>query len=778
MPGVLRKTFAALAMLAALAATSAFAQQGGQARFAFVIGNDLYQDAPLPTAANDAGLIADTLTSAGFDVTGARNLDQDTLRSSYREFLEKVAEAGPQAIAFVYLSGYGVQFEGENYLVPAGAQVARDSDIPLNAVRLSDLTKALAGLGAGAKIVVFDLAHPYPPASAPGLALIDPNPGMLVAMNAAPGTVAPAESGPYSAYAQALAEMIGNPGMPLAGVFDQARLRVAALTNGAEVPWDESRIEQPFVFFAAAPGAPPPEVTAADVQARITRPIRDFPADQAYAAALERDTLQGYEDFLVVYPTSPYARTVRGLLAARREALTWRHTLDAGSAEAYWSYLRRYPKGPHATEARQILGMLAAAVQPPPDFAPLDYDVPPPPSVEVVYFDAPQPFFYDPDYAPPPLPVVFLPPPPPWWVLPPPRRIEQENVYFLPGVEHREEPSWRRPPPYVVPPPQPVYEHGGPPPGQRITPYVAIPAALAAGIAAGRLMKGSSGTPEKANLPGQPPQKPVLLPPVTAPPKHTGPSSLLPPAGGPTLPGGGHPNQPPSHPSAGLPPGGQPLPGAGGSNPPSGRPNNQPPGHPAAGLPPGSQPLPGAGGSNPPSGRLNNQLPSHPAAGLPPGGPTLPGAGGSNPPSGHPNNQPPGHPAAGLPPGGQPLPGAGGRTLPRNESVTEPRPPSSPSLLRETKPAPEHNAPPPPRIAEPSPPPHAAPPHPQPELRTAAPPPQPHIASPPPPPPQPHLSPPPQQVRQAPPPPPPPQHPAGNPPPKQDCGHPGQPACK
>ena len=169
MPGVLRKTFAVLAVLAAFVTSSAFAQQGEQARFAFVIGNDLYQEAPLPTAANDAGLIADTLKSAGFEVTGARNLDQDTLRSSYREFLEKVAAAGPGSVAVVYLSGYGLQFEGENYLVPAGAQVARDSDIPLNAVRLSDLTKPLAGLAAAAKIAIFDLAHRYPPASAPGL---------------------------------------------------------------------------------------------------------------------------------------------------------------------------------------------------------------------------------------------------------------------------------------------------------------------------------------------------------------------------------------------------------------------------------------------------------------------------------------------------------------------------------------------------------------------------------------------------------------------------------
>ena len=93
-------TFVALVLATALARA-----QVTEARFGFVIGNDGYEGADLKTAANDAGLVAETLRSAGFDVTGARNLDQETLRASYREFLEKVQAAGPGAVAFVYLSG-------------------------------------------------------------------------------------------------------------------------------------------------------------------------------------------------------------------------------------------------------------------------------------------------------------------------------------------------------------------------------------------------------------------------------------------------------------------------------------------------------------------------------------------------------------------------------------------------------------------------------------------------------------------------------------------------
>jgi hypothetical protein len=64
-------------------------------RIALVIGNAGYQVGALATPANDAGLVAQTLQAAGFDVVGARDLDQDSLRRAFRDFLEKATGAGP-----------------------------------------------------------------------------------------------------------------------------------------------------------------------------------------------------------------------------------------------------------------------------------------------------------------------------------------------------------------------------------------------------------------------------------------------------------------------------------------------------------------------------------------------------------------------------------------------------------------------------------------------------------------------------------------------------------
>ena len=131
-------------------------------RFALVIGNDEYRAAKLATSANDAGLVADALQSAGFTVTGARNLDQATMRESVREFIGQVSAAGPDAVALIYLAGIGLQFQGENYFVPVDADIQRDVDVPLQAIRVSDFTQPLAALPGRVKIVILDAARQNP----------------------------------------------------------------------------------------------------------------------------------------------------------------------------------------------------------------------------------------------------------------------------------------------------------------------------------------------------------------------------------------------------------------------------------------------------------------------------------------------------------------------------------------------------------------------------------------------------------------------------------------
>jgi uncharacterized caspase-like protein len=397
-----------LLLLALVLSPQANAQE---ARLALVIGIANYKEAPLATAANDAGLVAQTLQAAGFDVTGVVDLDREALRHTLRDFVAKVQQAGPNAVVFVYLSGRGLQYAGENYFVPADAVVQREADVPLVTVRLTDFTRALAGLPAKARIFVLDGARSLHFATegapfASGFALVDAEPGSLYAFNAAPSSIAPDEAGPYGIYAQALVEMMRDGGS-LDQVFIGTRLRANELSNGAIVPWDSSKIETPIFFFERDANAPP----LPNLASQENQPLAGLPVSEAYWLVVERDTLSGYEDFLAAYPREPLSLRVSALLAARREALTWSRAVAANTPQAYWTYMRRYPQGPHFADARRRLSVLAAALDPPPRFDPYDFEgLPPPTEDEDEIIDQPVLIFNDPAFPRlPPLPTSILP---------------------------------------------------------------------------------------------------------------------------------------------------------------------------------------------------------------------------------------------------------------------------------------------------------------------------------------------------------------------------------
>ena len=307
--------------------------------------------------------------------------------------------------AFVYLAGRAVQYNGDNYFVPVDAQINRDADVPIEAIRIADFAHALAATPGRARIIVLDAARANPYAAqgsplAPGLALVDPEPGELIAFNAAPGTLAGDEEGPYGVYGKTLAGAIRQGGVDIAQAFDQTRVSVNAETQGALLPWSASKLGGPFYVFERAADAPPPALSFAQTE---RRPISSFSAEDAYSAAVERDTIKGYREFLAAYPHSDQARRVRAILAVRREAAYWRRTVSADTPRAYWTYLHVYPRGPHIPDARRRLAMLSAGFEPPPDFRPEAFaDLPPPPPDELAYDD--QPIYAFDDFGPPPPP--------------------------------------------------------------------------------------------------------------------------------------------------------------------------------------------------------------------------------------------------------------------------------------------------------------------------------------------------------------------------------------
>jgi uncharacterized caspase-like protein len=161
-------------------------------------------------------------------------------------------------------------------------------------------------------------------------------------------------------------------------LFDGARLRVNELTNGAQVPWYSTNLQKDFKFFRRGPDAPTRSDAPEGATWMRSRPMRSLSADDAYFTALLRDTLDAYAEFVAEYWHDPMTNRVRALLAIRREAITWRRSVQANVPNSYWTYLDRYPQGPHVADARRLLARLGAEIKPPAKFTRMEYDVPPP----------------------------------------------------------------------------------------------------------------------------------------------------------------------------------------------------------------------------------------------------------------------------------------------------------------------------------------------------------------------------------------------------------------
>jgi caspase domain-containing protein len=102
---------------------AASAPHTAERRTALVIGNSSYAEGPLANPVNDATDMANILQQMGFAVTLLRDADLRRLRAAIEIFRK---ELRPGVVGLFYFAGHGLQVKGENYLVPIGAQIARE----------------------------------------------------------------------------------------------------------------------------------------------------------------------------------------------------------------------------------------------------------------------------------------------------------------------------------------------------------------------------------------------------------------------------------------------------------------------------------------------------------------------------------------------------------------------------------------------------------------------------------------------------------------------------
>ena len=235
-------------------------------RVALVIGNSAYRSDPLKNPANDARDMAEKLRGLGFVVTHLEDVGFRQMISAFQEFSRS---AEKYDVRLLYYAGHGLQFKDSNYLIPIDADLKTETDISRQAVLFDDLAERLAQIKGGVNIFILDACRHNPFSNLfaygasgrriqlRGLATPEPNIGLappkqagvgsFIAFSTQPGHIAldnPSERN--STYAKHLLKHVDATDLRIEDLFQRVRRGVREETQGRQVPWEQTSLEQPF----------------------------------------------------------------------------------------------------------------------------------------------------------------------------------------------------------------------------------------------------------------------------------------------------------------------------------------------------------------------------------------------------------------------------------------------------------------------------------------------------------------------------------------------------
>ncbi|WP_294541225.1 caspase family protein [uncultured Rhodoblastus sp.] len=271
-------------------------------RVALIVGNSDYARViKLGNPENDAHDLADALRGLNFEVIFKINVDQRGLGAALEEF-ERKAQGADTALFF--FAGHGLQFRGQNYLLPVDADLEDEVSLKYNTLAIEKVREALDS-ASGVKIMILDACRNNPlsdklvtrtaglsrsAALTRGLARLDRTEGMVVAYATQADQVAQDGAGRNSPFSSALVRRLKEPNLEIATLFRRVAQDVYEQTGGRQRPELSISLLQDFYL------------NIHDDDSRQWRRI----GPNASEAELR--------DFIAKFPSSPYVRDAQSRL--------------------------------------------------------------------------------------------------------------------------------------------------------------------------------------------------------------------------------------------------------------------------------------------------------------------------------------------------------------------------------------------------------------------------------------------------------------------------------
>lgn len=301
-----------------LFAASALAER----RVALVIGNGAYpKPMDLPNGPKDAKALALALERLGFEVVSGYDLPYAKLNDTLKDFSRKVSDAD---VGLFFYSGHGMQAAGENHLIPVDAKLKHAEDLDFETIKMSTILRQMLR-GPKVKIVLLDACRDNPLAQqlardsspvtrslapATGLGRIETvsASGTMIAFATAPGSVALDGDDRHSPFTAALLKHIESPDVDIDVMMKRVRGEVVTATGNRQEPFTESSLTTEFFLNGKAPTEAALPATTNGTISKDTQTLLELAKWQAVEKS---NKVEDYQNFLKQFPNGNFAKEAR-----------------------------------------------------------------------------------------------------------------------------------------------------------------------------------------------------------------------------------------------------------------------------------------------------------------------------------------------------------------------------------------------------------------------------------------------------------------------------------
>ncbi len=332
---------------AGLLTFSATAQAPNDVRVALIIGNSAYPgNMALANPSNDAKDMAATLRNMGFGVIEVIDSDRTKMLAAIDRAGK--ALAGKQGIGMLFYAGHGLQLDWRNYMVPVDAKLNSAADVPKQTVDIEAVMNTFKTAGNRMNIVVLDACRDNPFAdgktsTGKGLAPLDAPTGTFLAYATAPGNVAADGDGKNGLYTGFLLQELQKPTASIENVFKRVRFAVRKASNGAQIPWETTSLEDDFVFNSGIKKV---------VKLTEDQKEKEFDIEKAeWDKIKDSKTADPFYAFVQKYPNGQLSQSAMNVIERLNEAKTKAYT-DKNGVSIARSYADMFRVGDQAELVR------------------------------------------------------------------------------------------------------------------------------------------------------------------------------------------------------------------------------------------------------------------------------------------------------------------------------------------------------------------------------------------------------------------------------------------